>query len=131
VSGRREPLLHVNDMVEAAQRILDVCDGIADEQIMKDVDRSDVIMWRLMVLGEAAKAVPVEVRAAHPGIAWQEAASLRDRVAHHYEDIDADRIVSVVRTDLPRLLASLRPLQAELTEEWQARQERLGGLADW
>jgi uncharacterized protein with HEPN domain len=131
VCGRREPLLYVNDMVEAAERILDVCDGVPDDRITKDADRSDIILWRLTVLGEAAKAVPAEVRSAHPEIAWHEAARLRDRVVHHYEGIDADQIVLVVRTDLPRLLASLRPLRTELMEEWQVRQDRLGGAADW
>jgi uncharacterized protein with HEPN domain len=131
VCGRREPLLYVNDMVEAAERILDVCDGVPDDRIMKDADRSDIILWRLTVLGEAAKNVPAEVCTAHPGIAWHEAARLRDRVVHHYEGIDASEIASIVRTDLPQLLMSLRPLQSELMVEWQVRQDQLGGVADW
>jgi uncharacterized protein with HEPN domain len=131
VCGQREPLLYVNDMVEAAERILDVCDSVPDDQIMKDADRSDIILWRLTVLGEAAKNVPAKVRTAHPGIAWHEVARLRDRVVHHYEGIDAAQITLVVRTDLPQLLASLRPLQTELMDEWQARQDQLGGIADW
>jgi hypothetical protein len=40
VCGRREPLLYVNDMVEAAERILDVCECVPDDRIMKDPDRS-------------------------------------------------------------------------------------------
>ena len=129
--GRREPLLYINDMVEAAERIVDVCEGVPDDRIMRDANRSDTILWRLTVLGEAAKNVPAEVRTAHPGIAWHEAARLRDRVVHHYEGIDAAQIAAVVCTDLPQLLTSLRPLQAKLTDEWQVRQDRLGGVADW
>jgi len=131
VCGRREPLLYINDMVEAAQRILDVCEGVPDDRIMRDADRSDIILWRLTVLGEAAKNVPAEVRTAPPGIAWHEAARLRDRVVHHYEGIDAAQIAAVVCTDLPQLLTALRPLQAKLLGEWQVRQDRLGGVADW
>ncbi|MEI7813931.1 MAG: HepT-like ribonuclease domain-containing protein [Coriobacteriia bacterium] len=129
--GRREPLLYINDMVEAAERIVDVCEGVPDDRIMRDANRSDIILWRLTVLGEAAKNVPAEVRTAHPGIAWHEAARLRDRVVHHYEGIDAAQIAAVVCTDLPQLLTALRPLQAKLLGEWQVRQDRLGGVADW
>ena len=129
--GRREPLLFINDMVEAAERIVDVCEGVPDDRIMRDANRSDIILWRLTVLGEAAKNVPAEVRTAHPGIAWHEAARLRDRVVHHYEGIDAAQIAAVVCTDLPQLLTALRPLQAKLLGEWQVRQDRLGGVADW
>jgi uncharacterized protein with HEPN domain len=57
VCGQREPLLYVNDMVEAAERIVAVCAGIPAEQLLDDVDRADIVLWRLTVLGEAAKSV--------------------------------------------------------------------------
>lgn len=129
--GRREPLLYINDMVDAAERILDVCEGVPGDRILDDLDRSDIVLWRLTVLGEAAKNVPATVQASNPGIAWREAARLRDRVVHHYEGLDVDEIAQVVRRDLPELLPMLKPLQAQLLDEWHARQERRGEGADW
>lgn len=129
--GRREPLLCVNDMVDAARRILAMCEGVADDRIMDDAVRADAILWRLTVLGEAAKRVGEDVRIANPGIAWAEAARLRDRVVHHYEGIDAGEITRVVRHDLPALLTVLEPLQERLLAEWRARQEALGPVEDW
>ena len=129
--GQREPLLYVNDMVEAAERIIAVCGGVDAADVLTDVDRSDIILWRLSVLGEAAKGMPEAAREAHPEIAWRDAARLRDRIVHHYEGVDPVEISAVVTSDLPRLLAGLKPLQATLLEEWRTRQEREPGPEDW
>ncbi len=129
--GQREPLLYVNDMVEAAERILAVCAGIPAEQILDDVDRADIVLWRLTVLGEAAKSVSPAVRAEYPEVGWSDAARLRDRIVHHYEGLDPDRIAEVVGSDIPRLLAALRPLQARLLEDWRRREEELGEPGEW
>lgn len=131
MSGRREPLLYVNDMYDAAVRIIDVCSDVPDELLRRDVNRMDVVLWRLTVLGEAAKTVPAELRAANPQVPWASAARLRDRIVHHYEGVDHDAIISVVRRDLPALLAMLEPLRAELREAWDRRQAALGEPPDW
>ena len=131
MSGRRESLLYVNDMVEAATRIASVCDGVPDELLLDDPGRSDTLLWRLTVLGEAAKSTPEVLRAAHPEVAWSEAARLRDRVVHHYDGVDPVEIARVVREDLPRMLASLLPLQASLLADWERRQTEAGEPPDW
>jgi uncharacterized protein with HEPN domain len=118
-------------MVEAAERILAVCAGIPAEQILDDVDRADILLWRLTVIGEAAKSVSPALRAEHPEVGWSDAARLRDRIVHHYEGLDPDRIAEVVVSDIPQLLTALRPLQAKLLEDWRKRQEELGAPGEW
>ena len=129
--GQREPLLYVNDMVEAAERILAVCTGIPAELILDDVDRADIVLWRLTVLGEAAKSVTPAVRAEYPEVGWGDVARLRDRIVHHYEGIDPHRIAEVAGSDIPWLLTALRPLRARLLEEWRRREEELGAPGQW
>jgi uncharacterized protein with HEPN domain len=131
VCGQREPLLYVNDMVEAAERIVAVCAGIPAEQILDDVDRADIVLWRLTVLGEAAKSVSPAFRAEYPEVGWSEAARLRDRIVHHCEGLDPDRIAEVVGGDIPRLLTALRPVQARLLEDWHRREKELGEPGEW
>jgi uncharacterized protein with HEPN domain len=118
-------------MVDAARRILQVCNGIPGCSLLDDVDRSDIVLWRLTVLGEAAKNVPATVRAAYPKVEWSAAARLRDRVVHHYEGVDAMQIAHVVNQDLPALLAALEPLQSELLAEWERRQAAAGAPSGW
>jgi uncharacterized protein with HEPN domain len=41
-------------------------------------------------VGEAAKHVSPELRAATPEVPWTAAARMRDRLIHHYFDINLD-----------------------------------------
>ena len=42
------------------------------------------------IVGEAAKQVTAEIRRKHPEVPWSAAARMRDRLVHHYFDINLD-----------------------------------------
>jgi uncharacterized protein with HEPN domain len=55
------------------------------------------------IVGEAAKHVSPELRAASPEVPWTAAVRTRDRLIHHYFDINLDVLWQTVTSDLPRL----------------------------
>ena len=57
------------------------------------------------IVGEAAKAISPPIQERHPEVPWRAAARMRDRLIHHYFDIDLDVLWQTVTEDLPRLLA--------------------------
>lgn len=59
------------------------------------------------IVGEAAKQVSEPTRTAHPDVPWSAAARMRDRLIHHYFDIDLDILWVTVTEDLPQLLKVL------------------------
>jgi len=59
------------------------------------------------IVGEAAKQVTEEGRAELPDVPWAAAARTRDRLVHHYFDIDLDVLWATVTEDLPMLLSML------------------------
>ena len=59
------------------------------------------------IVGEAAKQVSPSGRAEFPDVPWSAAARTRDRLVHHYFDIDLDVLWKTVTGDLPALLALL------------------------
>ena len=61
------------------------------------------------IVGEAAKHVSDATRLATPSVPWNAAARMRDRLIHHYFDIDLDILWATVTEDLPDLIASLPP----------------------
>jgi uncharacterized protein with HEPN domain len=61
------------------------------------------------IIGEAAKAVSDDARSRYPEVPWSAAARTRDRLTHHYFDVNLDVLWSTVTEDLPALLAGLRP----------------------
>jgi uncharacterized protein with HEPN domain len=61
----------------------------------------------LIELGEAAKAIPEEVRQRHPEVDWKGFAGLRDMIAHRYFGIDTERLLPIIKTEVPGLLAAV------------------------
>ena len=94
-------------MIEAARKAI----AFADGKTRTDLDDDEMLRFALVklveIVGEAAKQVTTETRAEYPSVAWVEAARMRDRLVHHYFDINLDVLWSTVREDLPAILRSL------------------------
>lgn len=95
-------LRHLIDAAETAIRF-------TSDRRRADLDADQMLTLALTklveIVGEAAKQVSAETKEANPAIPWSAAARMRDRLVHHYFDIDLDALWSTVRDDLPALLA--------------------------
>lgn len=67
----------------------------------------DAVLRNLAVIGEAAKALPEDVRAARPDVPWASIAGLRNVVVHEYFRVDPAMIRDIVDDQLSRLLDEL------------------------
>ena len=70
----------------------------------------DAILYRIIVLGEAAKAALAadpSLEAAHPEVDWSPAARMRDRVAHHYWATDSEVVWATAHDAVPALRRAL------------------------
>lgn len=76
-----------------------------------DLDDDELLRLALTklveIVGEAAKHISAELRAANPDVPWAAAARMRDRLIHHYFDINLDILWQTLSDDLPRLLDAL------------------------
>jgi uncharacterized protein with HEPN domain len=61
----------------------------------------------LIELGEAVKAIPEDVRQRYPEVDWKGFAGLRDMIAHRYFGIDTSRLLPIISTEVPGLLAAV------------------------
>lgn len=59
------------------------------------------------IVGEAAKHVGQATQSAYPRIPWSAAARMRDRLVHHYFDINLDVLWTTVTVELPALIDAL------------------------
>jgi uncharacterized protein with HEPN domain len=77
----------------------------------RDLDDDELLRLALTklveIVGEAAKSISPEGRAAMPDVPWRAAARMRDRLIHHYFDINLDILWQTITEDLPQLLAAL------------------------
>ncbi|OMH25175.1 hypothetical protein BKD30_06400 [Tersicoccus phoenicis] len=63
----------------------------------------DAVLRNLAVIGEAVRALPREVKDAHPETPWASIAGLRNVVIHEYFRVDPEAIRDIVDNDLARL----------------------------
>lgn len=113
---RRDDAL-ILDILTHARRALGHVAGISSIDFAKDPTRQDAAARCLAVIGEAARRVADETRAAHPEIPWASMAGMRDRLIHGYVDVDFDEVWRTVTMDVPRLIEQLEPLAAEIDRD--------------
>ena len=99
-------------MRDPAERVRDVLESIA--AIERHVDctkagfeRDELLQtWylrHLQIIGEAARAIPEDVRALSPEVPWHQIAGMRNVLVHGYFEVDTDLVWDAVTRDLPIL----------------------------
>lgn len=100
-------LLHIRDAADTAARF--VTDRTPGDLATDDMLR--LALTKLVeIVGEAAKQLTSAGRSRYPDVAWDDAARMRDRLVHHYFDIDLEVLWATITKDFPALLRSIGPL---------------------
>lgn len=126
----KDQRVYMAHILECAERIEQfTADG--QGRFLQDVMVQDAVLRNFEIIGEAAKRVDDEYRAAHPEIPWRALAGLRDVLIHQYEGVDLGRVWMIVENDLPgirhavaRLLPPLDQLERELAGEDEPPEDR-------
>lgn len=109
-------LAHILECIQKIERFTD--DG--KSRFLQDDMVQDAVIRNLEIIGEAAKRIDENYRAAHPDIPWRALAGLRDVLIHQYEGVDLERVWAIVEKDLPplkRAIAELLPPLDQLERE--------------
>lgn len=106
----RDFRLYLADIVVACEKVLRYTDGMEFEQFIADDRTFDAVIRNLLIIGEAVKNVPVDIRARHPEIEWRKIAGLRDILAHTYFQIENEIIWDVVQNKIHPLLIKVNQL---------------------
>ena len=100
-------------MLDAAKQAAEFCQGRSRNELDTNSMLSLSLVRLLEIIGEAARAVSADGRAAHTAIPWKKIIGMRDRVVHGYFDINLDVVWETVTHDLPSLIAALESLLSE------------------
>jgi uncharacterized protein with HEPN domain len=71
----------------------------------------------LQIIGEAARALPEEVRALAPEIPWSNIIGMRNILVHGYFEIDTDIVWNTATRDVPALKPAMERLLETLEEQ--------------
>ena len=104
-------------MMRTIERIKSKKEGLERSMMCEGDDCTELIIYNLQVLGEAANNISDAFCAEHPEIDFAGWSGLRHRLVHDYANIDLDIVWNAICYDLPILDELLKPIVESLPEE--------------
>lgn len=102
----RDWTFYLEDILNSASKVLIYTRGMTLEAFRADTMVFDAVIRNLEIIGEAAKHLPDEAKAAMPDIEWAKAAAFRDVIAHHYFGLDIGIVWDIVENKVPEIARS-------------------------
>ncbi|MBK8267172.1 MAG: DUF86 domain-containing protein [Planctomycetes bacterium] len=100
----------LRDMLAAAQAVVSFTKDRTLEQYSADLLLRSAVERQIEIIGEAARAVSSAFKAEHPDIPWAKIMRQRHVLAHHYGEIEDERMWRVATIHIPILIGQLQPL---------------------
>lgn len=92
--------------------------GEADIETYKADDQMiDSVNMNLLVIGEAARGIPDNIRAKYPAVNWRNIIGLRNILTHEYFRLNLDIIWNVIEVELPQLETQIREIISKEIED--------------
>jgi len=98
---------YLQHIAEAIGRITGYVEKTKNAEALASDDKTQAAVIRYIeIIGEAASRIQrqdPEFIAANPSLPWPEMRGMRNRMIHHYFDVNIDVLWRTVRDDLPQL----------------------------
>ena len=99
--------LYLEHILEAISRIQQFVEGMDKNGFELNILIQDAVIRNFEIIGEASKRLSSAFTGSHPELPWQDMAGMRDRLIHHYLDVDLDVVWMTIEKDLPVLLETI------------------------
>ncbi len=97
----RSPALYLSEILTSMDKIERYTAGLSYEEFIIHEEKVDAVERNIEKIGEAAAAIPAEVRDRHPEVPWKTIVGLRNKVIHHYFAVDYEVIWQIVTKNIP------------------------------
>jgi uncharacterized protein with HEPN domain len=111
---QREPRVFLEDILTAAVKVEKYTQGLSFDDFMDNDLISDAVIKNILVIGEATKNIPDEIRQKSSGIEWRKMAGMRDMMIHGYFSINYKIVWDVVQNKIPTLKKQVEQLLNDL-----------------
>jgi uncharacterized protein with HEPN domain len=115
--SNREIQLLLEDMLEAAKKILSYTGGMGFDDFVNDNKTIDAVVRNFEIIGEAANRVPDNFKSDHPEIEWRRMTGLRNRIIHEYFGINYDTVWKIREENIPELADFIQQAIDELNKQ--------------
>ena len=104
----------IEHMSRAIKKIRQNLEKVSERTFVDGNDNAELILYYLMLLGEAANNVTVEYCKKHPFVDFKDMAGLRHKLIHDYANIDFGRVWVILQTDFPAWEESVAKLASTI-----------------
>lgn len=105
--SERTPHLLLEDILDAAQRIVEYTAGMTFEEFAEDNKTVDAVIRNIEVIGEATHLLPYEFKLKYSEIDWIRIRGFRNRIVHDYFGVDLEIVWQITTDYLPGLITGL------------------------
>lgn len=112
---RRELAEYLSDILKAITQVEQFTSGLTFEEFANNPVIFLAVVQAIIVMGEAVKNVPDDLRQNYPDVPWKAIAGMRDKLVHEYWAIDEKVVWKVVQDNAPELKVKIE----RVLEDWQ------------
>jgi uncharacterized protein with HEPN domain len=113
--SRRSNLLLLQDINEAASKILSYTAAYNKDQFLADDKTIDAVIRNFEIIGEAAGRLTEDFREEYHEIDWHKIRGFRNRIVHDYIDIDYEIVWVLISTSIPELISTVSAIIPRLS----------------
>ncbi|MBS4218318.1 DUF86 domain-containing protein [Bacillus sp. FJAT-49711] len=110
---QREPRVFLEDILSASVKVEKFTKGLVYDDFIDNDLIADAVIKNILVIGEATKNIPVEIRKMNPQVEWRKMAGMRDMMIHGYFTINYRIVWDVVQNKIPILRQQVEELLKE------------------
>lgn len=102
---------NIEEVLYAIRHIQEYTASISSlEELLTDTKTYDAVLMNFILIGEACKRLPSELKASIPQIDWKGINGYRNYIAHEYFGVDQQVVWSSLKVELPKLKAEMERL---------------------
>ena len=90
-------------MVRAIEKVQAYVGDTSFDDLIDNSMQFEAVLHNLLIIGEAAKHIPEDIRLKYPHVEWRNIGRLRDFVAHEYFGVDLNIVQDVIENKIPQL----------------------------
>lgn len=111
----RSPALYLSEMLACMDKVERYMAGISFNEFRQREQLMDAVERNIEKIGEAAAAIPDNIRDKHPEVPWKTIVGLRNKVIHHYFAVDPEVIYQIASKNIPETRDAIAKILREFS----------------
>ena len=110
---KKDPLVFIKHIRDNINYIESFMKNVTESSFVENKEKQSAVIRQIEIIGEAVKNLPKEFTKKYPSVPWKDIAGTRDKLIHHYFDVDLELTFDVIKNDLPKLKKEIKKILEE------------------